>query len=129
MKEYIGVPLHWAELRSLAVFHRKWDVVVKLDSLDKTKYDLFISDGCTMWPDEWRHGRIDLSRPCFWHDVRYFLGGTEQEREEADWELFKDIIPIAGLFMAYTMFIGVRTGGWVRGTGFNWGYGKISMTF
>jgi len=129
MKEYIGVPLYWEELRSLAVFHRKWDVVVKLDSLSKTRYDLFFSDGCSMWPDEWKRGRVNLSSPCFWHDVRYFLGGTGQERKEADLQLFRDVLQIAGPSMAYIMYIGVRTGGWIKGTGFNWGYGKISIAF
>jgi len=129
MREYIGVPLYWEELKSLAIFHRKLDIVAKMDSLDPGEYDLFFSDGCSMWPDDWRRGKLNLSGACFWHDLRYFLGGTEQERRAADRELYADIHMIAGVFMAMTMYAGVRAGGWIHGTGFEWGYGRLSKPY
>lgn len=126
MKQYIGVPISWGELKSLAVYHRKLDIVAKLDKLDSADYDIFVSDGCSMWPDEWRAFKVDLSCACFWHDIRYYLGGTNDERLEADRELFSDVFAVAGVFMAQTMFNGVRSGGWVPGTGFHWGYGRLT---
>jgi hypothetical protein len=126
MKQYVDIPISWGELRRLAVFHRKLDIVAKLDKLNPADYDLLFSDGCSMWPDEWKECGYDLSTPCFWHDGRYFLGGTWQERLQADKELFADVLAVAGMDMALTMFAGVRAGGWVPGTGFEWGYGKIN---
>lgn len=125
MKQYIGVPLNWDDLLRLARYHRKMSIVEKMQSLNRDDYDLFFSDGCSMWPDEWKECGYDLSTACFWHDVHYFLGGTWKERLQADRALFADVLAAADMNMALVMFAGVRSGGWLPGTGFDWGYGRL----
>ena len=127
IKDYIGRPVSWNDLKCLAIRHGKQDIVVKLYSLNPEEYDLFFSDGCSMWPDEWRiwNKKYDLSTACFWHDIRYYLGGPTEERQTADAQLYSDVFMLAGFLMARTMYAGVRVGGWIPGTGFEWGYGRL----
>ena len=128
MKHYIGVPIKWHDLLALARYHRKMDIVERMEKADQADYDLFLSDGCSMWPDEWKSCAVDLSGPCFWHDVAYFLGGTMEQRLAADRQLYADVFCAAGIVMAQTMFTGVRAGGWLPGTGFHWGYGRLHLS-
>ena len=78
----------------------------------------FTSDGCSCWPDyEW----IDC---CVEHDAIYWMGGTREERKQADIALQKCVslkgYPIIGKIMYYS----VRVGGvyWLP-TPFRWGFG------
>jgi len=123
MKEYLGVPLTFDDLKKLAREHGKIHILAKLESVNENDYDIFFSDGCSMWPDQW--WKIDLFWECLWHDILYFLGGTEAQRLEADERLRDGVGAVAGSVMGAIMFAGVRAGGWVPGTGFEWGYGKL----
>lgn len=86
----------------------------------------FASDGCTMWPDEWR-GR-SIYRACFFHDVRYWCGMRDDEvaRVCADADLVKDSALQSGdAVMARAMFFGVSVGGTPQGNfTWSWGYGR-----
>ena len=62
---------------------------------------------------------------CFQHDLAYWQGGTEQQRENADTELKQCVLGKTGdETLAKVMYDGVRFGGspyfynWYR-----WGYG------
>ena len=48
---------------------------------------------------------------CFFHDLRYWIGGTEEERLVADAKLMIDVAEMGEAWMAQTMFAGVRVGG------------------
>lgn len=126
IKDYIGKPLKWNDVLRLARFHRKMDIVEFMEKTNPDEYDLFISDGCSMWPDEWFDGKYDLREACGWHDVRYWLGARGM-RLRADRELYADVLMVSDPAMAATMFRGVRLGGWIPGTGFQYGYGKVMM--
>ena len=117
------VPLE--KLLSLARFHEKWDIVNSLTSLPLPS-EIFISDGCSMWPDSW-FGK-DMYPDCFWHDVRYWCGlpGDEIARLFADAELAKDVaVSTNNPDLARLMFTGVGFGGTDKiDTPFKWGYGR-----
>ena len=85
----------------------------------------FSSDGCSLFPD----GSIITQKGwcdcCFKHDIAYWRGGTEEEREQADTELRQCVLAKSGdETLAKLMYEGVRFGGspyfynWYR-----WGYG------
>ena len=87
--------------------------------MDKKKEELtpFVSDGCSMWPDENYHGC------CVEHDKAYHKGGTAKQRLDADIKLMKCVADVHSTWMARLMFIGICIGGlpyWP--TGFRWGY-------
>lgn len=42
----------------------------------------FVSNGCTCSPDE--VDGVDLRPSCHWHDFRYSIPGTEDDRRQAD---------------------------------------------
>ena len=48
---------------------------------------------------------------CFFHDLRYWVGGSDDDRLIADAELMIDVARLGLAEMAQTMFIGVRTWG------------------
>ncbi len=61
----------------------------------------FTSDGCTWAPDT--IGTVNLRSICVAHDYRYWLGGTEEEKLEADEEL-RDEIRAKGLFLTAAVY-------------------------
>jgi hypothetical protein len=78
---------------------------------------IFTTDGCSRWPgDSW-------NACCIAHDIAYWCGGSERDREEADQELMRCVNGkthgLGSLFYA-----GVRLGGlpWLP-TPWRWGYG------
>lgn len=82
----------------------------------------FTTDGCSMFPDgSWVHC-------CTIHDKAYWVGGSNSDRIEADFELKKCVSntgPEARWeALGWTMYVGVRFGGvgWIP-TPFRWGYG------
>jgi hypothetical protein len=79
---------------------------------------IFISDGCSCWPD---NGWYEC---CVEHDLIYWIGGTKQERESADIKL-KECVDEKGYpYVAAAMYYGVRIGGvWWLPTPFRWGFG------
>lgn len=78
----------------------------------------FTSDGCSYWPDdEW----IDC---CVEHDAIYWMGGTREERKQADMTLLKCVGQTRHPIIGKMMYYGVRLGGvcWLP-TPFRWGFG------
>lgn len=84
----------------------------------------FTTDGCSMWMDGtpkhpylWRHC-------CVAHDKAYWIGGSAQQRADADDELKACVKTAMGTGMANYMHTGVIIGGsplWL--TPYRWGYG------
>lgn len=84
----------------------------------------FTSDGCSSFPegppnnpDKWRNC-------CLQHDQAYWLGGTYQQRKQADTELESCIEQVENRVLAKIMWAGVRVGGspyWP--TTYRWAYG------
>ena len=86
----------------------------------------FEFDGCTLWPDQVFGS--NFSGACLEHDIRYWVGGTEQMRKEADLALVESIghTGTFGEFLAPIMYVGVRTFGdsaLTKLVGANWGFG------
>ena len=85
---------------------------------------VFVSDGCSNFPDG-PPGNPDKWRNCcLTHDKAYWLGGTYSERKQADKKLQVCIAEVENKVLANLMWAGVRAGGspyWP--TDFRWGYG------
>jgi hypothetical protein len=78
----------------------------------------FTTDGCSAWPDaSWKHC-------CVEHDVRYWCGGSAEDRERADDALRACVTRASGGFLGGAMEAGVRIGGapWAPAP-WRWGYG------
>lgn len=70
----------------------------------------FSTDGCTMAP-EGTLNRPNLFRPCcIAHDLRFWGGGTEAERDHADLELRACIRKVGGPGWATIFYNAVRAG-------------------
>ena len=85
----------------------------------------FSSDGCSLFPDSSIITGADWCTCCFEHDIAYWKGGTEAEREAADRALQACVEARTGnTVLARAMYEGVQAGGspyfynWYR-----WGYG------
>ena len=84
----------------------------------------FTTDGCSMWIDGtpmhpylWRHC-------CVAHDKAYWIGGSAQQRADADSALQACVTTAIGAGMGDYMHMGVIMGGspiWL--TPYRWGYG------
>ena len=92
---------------------------------DDMQLNVFSSDGCSLFPDRSVITKQDWCECCFQHDVAYWQGGTEQQREQADITLKQCVLEKTGdETLANVMYDGVRFGGspyfynWYR-----WGYG------
>jgi hypothetical protein len=78
----------------------------------------FKPDGCSCWPDG------DWLECCVNHDLLYWIGGTREERKEADQELRKCVTEKGHPIVGQVMYLGVRIGGvWWLPTPFRWGFG------
>ncbi len=84
----------------------------------------FTSDGCSIFPDGTvKQNSLWLSC-CIDHDHAYWMGGTEQERLQADNELKQCVAKLGEPDIADIMLKGVRIGGSpYLPTSFRWGYG------
>ena len=85
----------------------------------------FSSDGCSLFPDASLITQADWCECCLQHDIAYWQGGTQQQREAADLELQQCVLAkTQDSALANLMYEGVRLGGspyfynWYR-----WGYG------
>ncbi len=85
----------------------------------------FSSDGCSLFPDASLITNEDWCECCVEHDIAYWQGGTEQQREAADLKLRQCVTDKTNnQALAKLMYEGVRFGGspyfynWYR-----WGYG------
>jgi hypothetical protein len=78
----------------------------------------FRSDGCSCWPDH------DWVECCVEHDLVYWMGGTAEERRQADLKMKQCVAEKGFPTIAEIMYIGVRLGGvyWLP-TPFRWGFG------
>ena len=92
---------------------------------DHTELNSFTSDGCSLFPDSSLITKHDWCECCFQHDLAYWKGGTEEERELADNKLRQCVFKkTQDETLAKVMYEGVRFGGspyfynWYR-----WGYG------
>lgn len=100
-------------------------VFLLLNCFNKGDLKPFKSDGCSLFPDRNIITNLDWCECCFEHDISYWQGGTEEQREEADRALKNCVLEKTGdENLAELMFRGVRFGGsthfpnWYR-----WGYG------
>jgi hypothetical protein len=101
------------------------DILVEKSKLPlKEQLRKFTSDGCSMWPDGTRSKPNAWLKCCYKHDRVYWLGGTYQQRENADRELRNCVKKSFSNFMGILMYMGVRVGGKPRyDTSYKWGYG------
>ncbi|MGR9037838.1 MAG: hypothetical protein ACU83O_14840, partial [Gammaproteobacteria bacterium] len=78
---------------------------------------IFTTDGCTRWPDD------SWTICCIAHDIAYWCGGSEQDRQEADRELRRCVNGNTP-WLGNIFYSGVRLGGlpWLP-TPWRWGYG------
>ena len=88
---------------------------------------LFSSDGCSAWPDEW--DKVSIYPACFWHDVEYWLGGSDKQRLAADLRLAQRVLELTNdcqlsVELSVAMFYGVRgMGNTPLKFPFTWGFG------
>ena len=88
----------------------------------------FTSDGCSLFPDSSLISENDWCSCCFEHDIQYWRGGTQEDRETADRALQQCVADKTGnMTLARMMYEGVSVGGspyfynWYR-WGYGWGY-------
>lgn len=84
----------------------------------------FYTDGCSSFPDGTLQQRQLWRQCCVAHDRAYWLGGSYQQRMQADFELEQCVKKQAEPTLATVMLAGVRAGGspfWL--TSYRWGYG------
>ncbi|MDY6882048.1 MAG: hypothetical protein V2J25_11065 [Desulfatiglans sp.] len=78
----------------------------------------FKTDGCSICPDH------DWVECCIEHDLAYWMGGTREERKEADIRLKECVGEKGHVISGHIMYWGVRIGGvWWLPTPFRWGFG------
>ena len=78
----------------------------------------FTSDGCSGFPNG------DWLECCVRHDLPYWMGGTREERANADLALKRCVSDKGHPVVAAIMHFGVRIGGiWWLPTPFRWGFG------
>ena len=85
----------------------------------------FRSDGCSLFPDGDLIDSKLWCKCCFEHDIAYWKGGTEQERNQAD-QILKSCVfdKTKNKSLAEVMFQGVQVGGLpIFPTWYRWGYG------
>lgn len=78
---------------------------------------IYTTDGCSRWPD----GSWTVC--CVVHDISYWCGGSDEDRNEAD-ELLKQCANEKATWMGSIIYPAVRIGGmpWLP-TPWRWGYG------
>ena len=84
----------------------------------------FTSDGCSSFPDGTLAEKNLWLKCCVEHDKSYWIGGTKQQRLDADVALKQCVESVGKPRIAEMMLAGVRVGGspyWP--TKFRWGYG------
>ena len=83
----------------------------------------FRTDGCSIWPDGMFTGET-WQACCVAHDITYWCGGSEQDRDDADDELGRCVGEHYKRWMGALMKPGVCVGGapWIPAY-WRWGYG------
>ena len=84
----------------------------------------FTTDGCSDFPEGTPSHKDLWHKCCTAHDVKYWAGGSYDERLQADLELRACVQSVGEPAVAEIMLAGVRVGGspWWP-TKFRWGYG------
>jgi hypothetical protein len=91
-------------------------------ALDKRILRPFSTDGCSQSPNSYDGQKI--VECCVAHDVSYWLGGTQEQKDKADYDFESCVSEKAGPIVAEIYFRGVRVGGGANGINtFRWGYG------
>ena len=87
----------------------------------------FSSDGCSVFFDGYPFINNDKwLKCCIAHDISYWQGGTERERERADSELSQCLNETGADFISKFIRLGVRPGGYRKlPTTWRWGYGWV----
>ncbi len=91
----------------------------------------FTSDGCSLFPDGTPKDRAKWCECCLLHDIAYWQGGSEEDRNKAD-RVFRDCLVerTKDTTLADAMYLGVRSGGhpvfptWYRWA-YGWPYGRL----
>ena len=98
------------------------DIVSRLEQELPAKR--FVSDGCSGGcPNVWRG--VSIYQACFWHDARYYLGGSLVDKLQADARLMLDVCALTGdPYWAVAMFNGVWLGGDLPAS---WRWGKVGV--
>lgn len=113
MKTFIAFALMSLSLLSLAQAKTNQELKAQLQD--------FSTDHCSMFFDgTW-------ADCCIAHDIKYWMGGTEEERTNADEELRQCVGEKDLKALGDMMYLGVRLGGsplW--STSFKWGYGWVN---
>ncbi|ALO35259.1 hypothetical protein CMT41_11405 [Colwellia sp. MT41] len=108
---------------------KTWLVIILLAITSTTVYSAdeikpFISDGCSSFPDGTLEDKDLWLSCCTAHDFAYWVGGTYQDRVEADESLRLCVTNVGEPVIAKLMLAGVRVGGTpYLPTKFRWGYG------
>ena len=84
----------------------------------------FTSDGCSAFPEGTFTQQSLWSNCCFRHDLAYWKGGTEKQKDIADYDLESCVTNVGEPHIAKLMLAGVKVGGSpFLNTPFRWGYG------
>jgi hypothetical protein len=90
---------------------------------NRTPSEVFVTDGCTLWPDAWFTG-TSWQTCCIKHDVAYWCGGPGR-RAAADHALRSCVEKEFAGWMGWVMWLGSRV---MAGPGvpahWRWGYGN-----
>ena len=79
------------------------------------------TDGCTLWPNNFFGN--DLLDACNEHDIQYWIGGSEKDRDSADAKL-RDAVNKKIPYMGDVMYEVVRVFGSPKiNSPWRWGYG------
>lgn len=84
----------------------------------------FSTDGCSKYPDGTKENPTLWQDCCVDHDMKYWLGGTSDERKQADDALYECVKNKGEAATAKVMYLGTRAGGGpLNQTTYRWGYG------
>jgi len=85
----------------------------------------FQSDGCSLFLNRSPVSAADWCHCCVEHDLAYWRGGTEQQRQHADLKLYQCVLAETDdASFADLMYRGVRLGGKPSlNTSYRWGFG------
>lgn len=127
-KIILGVILVLILAFSVVYFDQRFEPndIKKLRELANSQTDVlppkeFTTDGCSLWPNSFfGSGFTDV---CIEHDIKYWKGGSAEERKMADNEL-KEGVNERVPFMGSLMYFGVRIFGHpIVPAPWRWGYG------
>ena len=104
--------------------------LIVLSSAYGEQIDPFKSDGCSLFPDGNLMNKDAWCECCVQHDIAYWQGGSEEQKEAADIALKNCVLVKTGnKVLAEMMYQGVKFGGhpiypnWYR-WGYGWSYGR-----